>query len=67
MTHSMATVLKNADVALDKKLGPGASTEDWIHDFVNSDNPRFKGKSKKERIRMALGAAYANKALAKCG
>lgn len=29
-----------------------------IRDFVHSDNPKFKGKSKKERIRMALGAAY---------
>ena len=34
-------------------------TSKWIHDFVYSDNPKFKGKSKKERIRMALGAKYA--------
>ena len=34
----------------------------WIKDFVNSDNERFKGKSKKERIRMALGAYYAAQA-----
>lgn len=31
----------------------------WISDFVHSDNPKFKGKNKKERIRMALGAKYA--------
>lgn len=36
-------------------------TGKWIHDFVHSDNPKFAGKSKKERIRMALGAAYASK------
>ena len=36
-------------------------TGKWIHDFVHSDNPKFAGKSKKERIRMALGAAYAAK------
>jgi len=34
-------------------------TSKWISDFVNSDDPKFKGKSKKERIRMALGAKYA--------
>jgi len=31
----------------------------WINDFVNSDNAKFKGKSDKERRRMALGAYYA--------
>jgi hypothetical protein len=34
------------------------SREQIIHDFVHSDNPRFSGKSKKERIKMALGAWY---------
>jgi hypothetical protein len=28
---------------------------------VHSDNPKFAGKSKKERIKQALGAAYAAK------
>ena len=36
-------------------------TSDIIHDFVHSKNPKFKGKSKKERIRMALGASYGMK------
>ena len=36
-------------------------TSTVIHDFVHSDNPKFKGKSRKERIRMALGAAYGMK------
>lgn len=31
----------------------------WIKDFVASDNPKFEGKSEKERIDMALGAYYA--------
>lgn len=35
--------------------------EKWIADFVKSDNPKFDGKSKKERIKMALGAFYAAK------
>ena len=36
-------------------------TGKWISDFVHSDNPKFAGKSKKERIQMALGASYASK------
>ena len=44
---------------VDEVLGKGATAADYIHDFVNSKNPKFDGKSKKERIRMALGAAYA--------
>jgi hypothetical protein len=36
-------------------------TGKWIDDFVHSDNPKFAGKSKKERIQMALGAAYSAK------
>jgi hypothetical protein len=29
-----------------------------IHDFVNSNDPIFIGKTKSERIRMAMGAYY---------
>lgn len=46
-----------------KNLGDKAGPDDYIDDFVNSDNPRFKDKSKEERIRMALGAYYSNKSL----
>ena len=42
---------------LDPSMGP----EKYIHDFVHSDNPKFEGKSKKERIQMALGAYYSAK------
>jgi hypothetical protein len=38
-------------------MGAGA----YIHDFVHSKNPKFKGKSKKKRIQMALGAFYGSK------
>jgi len=41
-----------------EKLKASDPAGDWIHDFVHSDNPKFAGKSKKERIRMALGAKY---------
>jgi hypothetical protein len=40
-------------------LDKDASVGDWIHDFVHSKNPKFKGKSTKERQKMALGAYYA--------
>jgi hypothetical protein len=44
-----------------EKLKASDPTGEWISDFVHSDNPKFAGKSKKERIRMALGASYAAK------
>lgn len=47
--------------ALLEKLKASDPTGKWISDFVHSDNPKFAGKSKKERIRMALGASYAAK------
>lgn len=46
---------------LEEKLKASDPTGKWIHDFVHSDNPKFAGKSKKERIRMALGASYGAK------
>ena len=44
---------------LDEKLPASASAGDYIQDFVHSDNPKFAGKSTKERQKMALGAFYA--------
>ena len=43
---------------LNEVLTKKTSTGEVIHDFVHSDNPKFSGKSKKERIKMALGAYY---------
>jgi len=40
-------------------LSKDATAGDWIHDFVNSDNPKFAGKSKEKRKQMALAAYYA--------
>ena len=42
-------------------LSPNLPAEEWIHHFVYSDNPKFKGKSKTKRIKMALGAYYSAK------
>ena len=47
-TKSLSEILKKSD-----------PVEDWISDFIDSDDARFAGKSKKERINMALGAYYA--------
>lgn len=44
---------------INEKLSASASAKDWIEDFVKSDDPKFAGKSKDERIMMALGAYYA--------
>jgi len=37
-----------------------SDVKDWIEDFVDSKNPKFEGKNREERIKMAL-AAYFNK------
>ena len=44
---------------VDEVITKKTPTGQVIHDFVHSDNPKFKGKSKEERIKMALGAKYA--------
>jgi hypothetical protein len=44
---------------IDEVITKSTPTSEVIDDFVNSKNPKFAGKSKKERIRMALGAKYA--------
>jgi hypothetical protein len=49
------------DEMINEVLGKDATAGDWIHDFVHSDNPKFAGKSKAERKKMALGAYYGKK------
>lgn len=44
---------------LSEVLDKSAPIKDWVHDFVHSDNPKFKGKTKEERRKMALAAYYA--------
>ena len=46
---------------IEEKLTAADPASKWISDFVKSDNPKFAGKSKKERIQQALGAYYAAK------
>ena len=44
---------------LREKLAKTAPVDDYITDFEKSDAPQFKGKSKKKRKDMAIGAYYA--------
>jgi multidrug efflux pump subunit AcrA (membrane-fusion protein) len=41
-----------------EKLEATSDTHEWVHDFVHSKDPRFRGKSKNKRIQMALAAHY---------
>ena len=50
--------LRRGEHKLEEKLTKSMSAGDVISDFVHSKNPKFKGKSKKERMKMALGAYY---------
>ena len=42
--------------AVNEKLNASQPVSAWIDDFIKSDAPQFAGKSKKERIDMALAA-----------
>lgn len=44
---------------LNEVLSKKAKASEWISDFVHSKDPKFAGKSKEQRIKMALGAYYA--------
>lgn len=41
---------------LDEKLSIADGIEKWISDFVDSNAPQFKGKTKEQRIKMAIAA-----------
>ena len=43
---------------VDEVLTKKTPVKTWISDFVHSKNPKFAGKSKKQRIKQALGAYY---------
>ena len=47
------------EIGLDEALSKNSTAYNWIHDFVHSDNPKFDGKSKAQRMQMALAAYYA--------
>ena len=49
---------EQVDKLIFEVLGKDADAGDYIHDFIHSKNPKFAGKSKEERKKMALGAYY---------
>jgi hypothetical protein len=54
-----------SEETINEKLTKKMKVSDVISDFVHSDDPKFKGKSKKERQKMALGAYYGQRNLKK--
>ena len=48
-------------IPINETLNPSMGASKYIDDFVHSKDPKFKGKSKKERIKQALGAYYSAK------
>jgi len=51
--------MKSFKELVNEVLSKDAKASEWIDDFVNSDNPKFEGKSKEKRKEMALAAYYA--------
>lgn len=51
--------IKEEAEAIDEKITKKTSAGEIISDFVHSKNPKFAGKSKEMRRKMALGAYYA--------
>ena len=54
---------KNLKDFRNEVLSKDASQQDYIDDFIKSDAPQFKGKSKDERIKMAVAAYNQNENL----
>lgn len=53
--------LRKEEVQVDEVLKPSMGAGAYVSDFVHSKNPKFAGKSKKERMKQALAAYYAAK------
>lgn len=50
---------EEVDLMINEVLSKDAKAGDWISDFMKSDAPQFKGKSKDKLKQMALAAYYA--------
>lgn len=54
-------LLRKEEAQVNEVLKPSMGAGAYISDFVHSKNPKFAGKSKKERMKQALAAYYAAK------
>lgn len=54
-------VYHKEETELDEVLKPSMGAAAYIKDFVHSDDPKFKGKTKKQRMKQALAAYYSAK------
>lgn len=54
-------IVAKEDLEINEVLKPSMGVKAYIDDFVKSDDPRFKGASKKERMKRALAAFYSAK------
>lgn len=52
---------ESVEDTLDEVLTAKTPISTWIEDFIKSDDPKFNGKSKEERRKMAIGAFYGAK------
>jgi hypothetical protein len=56
--HKISLGHNVSEEVLDEVLTKSTTAGETIDDFVHSDNPKFKGKSKEKRKQMALAAYY---------
>lgn len=54
----LAAKSRMQEAAIDEVLTAKTPVETWIKDFQDSTNPKFEGKSKEKRRKMALAAYY---------
>ena len=54
-------MLRKEEIQVDEVLNPSMGAGAYVSDFVHSKNPKFAGKSKKERMKQALAAYYSAK------
>jgi len=54
-------MLRKEEAQVNEVLKPSMGAGAYISDFVHSKNPKFAGKSKKERMKQALAAYYSAK------
>jgi hypothetical protein len=52
---------KKLGLKITEELGKGATVDDYIKDFLDSDSPQFVGKSKDKIIQMAVAAFKSDK------